>query len=51
VYWTESVNGSLHVVLAKGEEAPAELALGPDSEDVKRIFWTTRGGEVRVVAR
>ena len=47
-------DGSAHVVLARGERAPAELALGPANEPVKRIFWTTRvstNGEIRYVPR
>ena len=47
-------DGSAHVVLARQERAPAQLALGPANEPVKRIFWTTRvpqNGEIRYVAR
>lgn len=47
-------DGSSHVVLADKQRAPSQLALGPDTEKVKRIFWTSRvspGGQVRFVAR
>lgn len=47
-------DGSGHVVLASGERTPAQIALGPTSEPIKRIFWTTRvspRGDVRWAPR
>lgn len=47
-------DGTSHVVLAQQERAPSQLALGPDTDKVRRIFWTSRvspSGEVRFVSR
>ncbi|MDF2691758.1 MAG: putative serine/threonine-protein kinase pknH [Labilithrix sp.] len=66
VYWIEqgttdtdgtihraNKDGSGHLVLARQQALPAQLALGPNSEPIQRIFWTTRvpKGEVRFASR